>query len=114
MKATIWHDPNCSKSREVLAMLEAMAGVEVEQYLYRTDPPTRERLAEVLARAGVTPHEAHRANEPLAIALEVAHAGDDELLDALVEHPELIQRPIVETERGTRLCRPAEVVREIV
>ena len=114
MKATIWHDPNCSKSREVLDMLEGMADVEVEQYLYRADPPSRERLAETYARAGIAPHDGLRTNEPLVGRLDLTHSDDEAVLDVLATHPELIQRPIVETERGTRLCRPAERVREIV
>jgi len=113
MKATIWHNPRCSKSRETLAILEATPGVEVEIVEYLKTPPTRAKLADLYARAGITPRQGMRANEDAAKALP-RDASDDMILDAMVAHPILIERPIVETELGVRLSRPPEKVREIL
>lgn len=114
MKATIWHNPNCGTSRKTLAILEETPGVEVEVIHYLKTPPSREKLAALYARAGIGPREGLRAKEPLATELGLAQASDDAILDAMTAHPILINRPLVETEKGVRLCRPQEAVREIL
>ncbi|MBO9711318.1 arsenate reductase (glutaredoxin) [Sphingomonas sp.] len=112
MKATLWHNPRCSKSRETLAILQDAPGVEVEVIEYLKHPPTRETLAALYARAGLAPREGLRKAEDGAKALK--HASDEAILDAMVADPILIERPLVETEKGVRLGRPPEKVREIL
>lgn len=111
MKATIYHNPRCSKSREALALLEA-AGAEVTVIRYLETPPSRETLAALYAKAGLTPREGLREAEDGAKAL--AGASDDAILDAMAANPILIERPLVETGKGVRLGRPPEKVREIL
>ncbi len=112
MKATIWHNPRCSKSRETLAILQGTPGVEVEIVEYLKTPPSREKLAALYARAGMTPREGLRTGEDAARPLK--GASDDAILDAMIADPILIERPLVETEKGVRLGRPPEKVREIL
>jgi len=112
LKATIWHNPRCSKSRETLAILQAAPGVEVEIIEYLKTPPSRDELAALYAAAGLTPREGLRKNEDGAKALKVA--DDDTILDAMAANPILIERPLVETPKGVRLGRPPEKVREIL
>ena len=112
MKATIWHNPRCSKSRETLAILQAAPGVEVEIIEYLKTPPSRDELAALYAAAGLTPREGLRKNEDGAKTLKVA--DDDTILDAMAANPILIDRPLVETPKGVRLGRPPEKVREIL
>ena len=112
MKAVIWHNPRCSKSREGLALLNASPGVEVEIFDYLGHPPSRERLAAVYARAGLTPREGLRRAE--AAAKPLKDASDDAILDAMVANPILIERPLIETDKGVRLGRPPEKIREIL
>ncbi|NIJ32759.1 arsenate reductase (glutaredoxin) [Sphingomonas oligoaromativorans] len=111
MKATIWHNPRCSKSRETLALLEA-AGADVTVVRYLETPPTRDELARLYARAGMSPRDGLRTAEDGAKALR--DATDDAILDAMAANPILIERPLVETEKGVRLGRPPERVREIL
>ena len=112
MKATIWHNPRCSKSRETLAILQATPGVEVEVIDYLKTPPSRDELAALYAAAGMTPAQGLRKGEDGAKALK--GAGDDAILDAMAADPILIERPLVETPKGVRLGRPPEKVREIL
>jgi arsenate reductase len=79
-------------------------------------PPTRDELVRLYERAGITPREGLRAKEQLAedLGLNRPDVTDDEVLDAMIEHPILINRPLVETDKGVRLCRPQELVREIL
>lgn len=112
MKATIWHNPRCSKSRAALAILEETPGVEVEVVEYLKAPPTPKALAALYARAGITPREGLRTGEPGAKAL--AGADDTAILAAMAADPILIERPLVETPKGVRVCRPPEKVREIL
>jgi arsenate reductase len=114
MKATIWHNPRCSKSRETLAILQAMPGIDLEIVEYLKTPPARARLAALYARAGLTAREGARLGEDIAKELGLADASDDAILDAMIAHPILIERPLVETEKGVRLGRPPEKVREIL
>ena len=113
MKALILHNPNCGTSRKTLEILrESGADVTVREYL--KDPPSRSELERLYRRAGISPREGLRAKEDLAAELELADADDDRILDAMIEHPILINRPLVETDKGVRLCRPQDVVREIL
>jgi len=111
MKATIWHNPRCSKSRETLAILNE-AGADVTVIDYRNDPPSPERLKALYDRAGITPREGLRKVEDGAKAL--ADADDAAILAAMAADPILIERPLVETEKGVVLGRPPEKVRDIL
>jgi arsenate reductase len=111
VKATIYHNPRCSKSRETLALLrEAGADVTVAEYL--KTPPSRAELARLYAKAGISPREGLRTAEEAAKPLKTA--SDDAILDAMAVDPILIERPLVETDKGVRLGRPPEKVREIL
>lgn len=113
MKATIFHNPACGTSRKTLDILrERGADVTVREYL--KDPPSRTELQRLYDRAGISPREGLRGKEALAAELGLLDADDDRILDAMGEHPILINRPLVETEKGVRLCRPQEVVHEIL
>ena len=115
MKATIYHNPMCGTSRKTLDILRD-SGADVWVHEYMKNPPTRDDLVRLYQRAGITPREGLRAKEPLAAELNLNRPDvtDDEVLDAMVEHPILIERPIVETPKGVRLCRPQDTVREIL
>jgi arsenate reductase len=112
---TIYHNPGCSTSRNTLALLRD-AGVEPAVVEYLKTPPTKERLRQLAAAIGVPVRALLRTNEApyTELKLDDPKRSDDELLDAMVAQPILIQRPIVVTPLGTRLCRPAETVREIL
>ncbi|MBW4329844.1 arsenate reductase (glutaredoxin) [Stakelama sp. CBK3Z-3] len=114
MKATIWHNPRCSKSRETLKILEAEPGVEVDIVKYLESPPSRETLAKLYKRAGISARDGLRTQEAKAKELGLKDASEGEILDAMAEHPILIERPLVETEKGAVLGRPPEKVREIL
>ncbi|WP_420141717.1 arsenate reductase (glutaredoxin) [Sphingomonas sp.] len=111
MHATIYHNPRCSKSREALALLQA-AGADVTVVEYLRTPPSREELARLYAKAGMSPRDGLRKAEAAAKAL--AGASDDAILDAMAADPILIERPLVETAKGVRLGRPPERIREIL
>jgi len=111
MKATIWHNPRCGTSRNALALLEE-SGADVTIVEYLSNPPTPDELRRVYARAGITPRQGLRAKEPAAA--DLAAATDDEIIDAMMLNPVLIERPIVETQRGAVLARPAERVKEVL
>jgi len=111
VKATIYHNPRCSKSRQTLALLED-AGADVTVIEYLKTPPSREELKRLYAKAGMTPREGLRTAEEGAKALRTA--SDDAILDAMAADPILIERPLVETDKGVRLGRPPEKVREIL
>jgi arsenate reductase len=112
MKATIWHNPRCSTSRKTLAILRETPGVEVEVVEYLQTPPSREQLLGLYARAGITVREGLRAKEEAA--RNIRDADDETILDAMMREPILIERPLVETVKGVRLCRPQERVHEIL
>jgi arsenate reductase len=115
MKATIFHNPMCGTSRKTLDILrDSGADVWVREYL--KNPPTRDELSQMYQRAGITPREGLRAKEPLAqeLGLTDPEVSDDKILDAMIANPILIERPLVETPNGVRLCRPQDRVREIL
>ena len=111
MKATIWHNPRCSKSREALAILEE-AGADVTVVKYLEAPPSAAELKALYDRAGMTPREGLRTAEAGAKAL--AGADDDAILAAMAADPILIERPLVSTDKGVVLGRPPEKVRDIL
>ena len=113
MKVTILHNPACGTSRKTLEILND-EGADVTVIDYLKTPPTRDELTRLYQRAGLTPRDGLRAKEPLATKLALADASDDEILDAMVAHPILINRPLVETPNGVRLCRPQDTVRELL
>ena len=115
MKATIFHNPMCGTSRKTLEILRD-SGCDVWVQEYMESPPSRDELVRLYQRAGITPREGLRAKEPLAdeLGLNRPDVTDEEVLDAMIRHPILINRPLVETSKGVRLCRPQEVVREIL
>jgi arsenate reductase (glutaredoxin) len=109
---TIYHNPKCSTSKQVLEMIEG-AGHKPQVVEYIKAGWTKSQLKQLFADAGLTPREAMRkkAAEDLAISEKATAA---QILDAMVEHPVLVERPIVVTPKGTRLARPKEKVREIL
>ena len=113
MKATIYHNPLCGTSRKTLEILHN-EGADVTIIEYLKAPPSRDELKRLYDRAGITPRQGLRDKEALVQELGLANATDDEILDAMMEHPILIQRPLVETERGVALCRPQEEVRKLL
>lgn len=115
MKARIFHNPLCGTSRKTLEILrEEGADPEVIEYL--KCPPSRAELQRLYQRAGITPREGLRAKEPLAaeLGLTADDVTDEAILDAMIAHPILINRPLVETEKGVVLARPQDKVREIL
>ena len=114
MKATIWHNPACGTSRKTLAILQETPGVELEVIEYPKTPPTAAKLAQLYRAAGITPQHGLRLRGTDAEARGLPQASDATVLAAMVAEPILIERPLVETEKGVRLCRPQDVVREIV
>ncbi len=111
--AVIFHNPRCSTSRKTLDLLRDN-GFEPTVVEYLKAPPSRAQLVEMIADAGIDVRTAVRKRESLYDELNLADAGDDQLLDAMVEHPILIERPFVVTPKGTRLARPIDAVREIL
>ncbi len=114
MKATIWHNPQCGKSRATLAILEAREDIALAVVEYLKHPPTRAKLAQLYSDAGKAPREGVRIYMTDAEERGLTTAGDDAVLDAMVADPRPIERPLVETEKGVRLCRPPERVGEIL
>jgi arsenate reductase len=111
VKATIWHNPRCGTSRSALAILEE-AGADVTVVEYLKTPPSRDELRRLYERAGISARGGLRFKEADAAAL--SQADDETVLDAMIGNPALIERPLVETERGVVLARPADKVREIL
>ncbi|WP_338446234.1 arsenate reductase (glutaredoxin) [Pelagerythrobacter marensis] len=114
MKATIWHNPKCGTSRNTLAILEARDDVDLTVVEYLKNPPARDKLAQLYRDAGLSPREGLRLRGTDAAERGLTDAADDEVLDAMADDPRLIERPLVETEKGVRLCRPKEKVEEIL
>lgn len=115
MTVTIYHNPACGTSRNTLAMIE-QSGVKVEVIEYLKTPPTREKLVGLLAAMNMRPRDLlRRKGTPYdELGLDDPKWTDDELIGFMLAHPILINRPIVVTEKGVRLCRPSEVVLEIL
>ena len=115
MPVTIYHNPLCGTSRKTLEILRE-AGTEPTVVEYLKAPPSRDELKRLYDKAGISPRDGLRAKEQIAAELGLTRPDvtDDEILDAMIEHPILINRPLVETEKGVRLCRPQELVREIL
>jgi arsenate reductase (glutaredoxin) len=115
MTTTIYHNPACGTSRNTLAIIRA-SGTEPTIIEYLQDPPSRERLVQLMHDAGLSPRDLLRQKgTPYAdLGLADLALSDDQLIDAMVEHPLLINRPLVETPRGVRLCRPSEAVLEVL
>lgn len=114
MKATIWHNPSCGTSRKTLAILEETPGVDVTVVEYLRDPPSAAKLAQLFKNAGLTPQQGLRLRGTDADKRGLPNAADAAVLAAMVADPILIERPLVETDKGVRLCRPQDVVREIL
>ena len=114
MKATIWHNPKCGTSRNTVALLEARDDVELEVIQYLKTPPSREKLEQLYKDAGMAPCDGVRKMGTDAEERGLDKADDDTVLDAMAAEPILINRPLVETEKGVRLCRPAETAEEIL
>ena len=112
---TIYHNPRCGTSRNTLAMIRN-SGEEPTVIQYLKTPPAREKLVELIGAAGLGVRGIMRAKEAIFSELGLGDPAktDDELIDAMMAHPILINRPIVVTPLGTRLCRPSEVVLEIL
>ena len=115
MKATIYHNPMCGTSRKTLDLLHD-SGAEVTVIEYLKTPPSREELERIYRRAGISPRQGLRAKEPLAdqLGLNDPAASDEAILDAMIAHPILINRPLVETDKGAALCRPQEEVEKLL
>jgi arsenate reductase (glutaredoxin) len=111
--SVIYHNPKCSTSRKTLDLLRD-SGIEPEVVQYLKTPPSRAELVKMIKDAGIDVRTAVRKREALYGELGLADASDDELLDAMAEHPILIERPFVVTPKGTRLARPIDAVREIL
>ncbi len=114
MKATIWHNPNCGTSRKTLAILQNLSTVDLTVVEYLETPPTREKLAQLYADAGLTPQQGLRLRGTDAQERGLPDADADAVLDAMVSDPILIERPLVETEKGVALCRPQDRVLTIL
>lgn len=112
-RAVIYHNPRCSTSRKTLELLRDN-GIEPDVVEYLKTPPSRAELVKMIRAAGIDVRAAVRQRESLYAELDLADASDDQLLDAMAEHPILIERPFVVTPKGTRLARPVDAVREIL
>ncbi|WP_110650192.1 arsenate reductase (glutaredoxin) [Salinicola peritrichatus] len=115
MRPLIYHNPACGTSRNTLAMIEA-SGEQPEVIEYLETPPSRQRLVELLAMMGIPPRELlRRKGTPYdELNLDDPALSDDQLIDAMMTHPILINRPIVVTTKGARLCRPSERVLDLL
>ncbi|HFE4599895.1 TPA: glutaredoxin-dependent arsenate reductase [Klebsiella quasipneumoniae subsp. similipneumoniae] len=115
MSITIYHNPECGTSRNTLALIRN-SGAEPTIIYYLETPPSRDELRQLIAAMAIPVRALLRQNvEPYdALGLAEGRFTDDQLIDFMLQHPILINRPIVVTPRGTRLCRPSEVVLEIL
>ena len=113
MKATIWHNPGCGTSRNALARLQE-AGTEITVIEYKNVPFERAKLEQLFRDSGLTPREALRVRGSPAEEMGLVGADDATILAAMIEHPILVERPFIETDKGVRLCRPLETIEEIL
>jgi len=114
MKATIWHNPACGTSRKTLAILQETPGVEITVVEYLKAPPSAAKLAQLYRDAGMTPQQGLRLRGTDAEERGLPNANDATVLAAMSAEPILIERPLVETDKGVRLCRPQDKVHEIL
>jgi arsenate reductase len=114
MKATIWHNPACGTSRKTLAILQETPGAEVEVIEYLKRAPTAAKLEQLYRDAGLTPQQGLRLRGTDAVERGLPEADAAAVLAAMAAEPSLIERPLVETEKGVRLCRPQDKVHEIL
>ena len=114
-EVTIYHNPACTTSRKVLGMIRD-AGTEPHVIEYLKTPPTRPELVDLLLRMGLTPRDLlrRRGTTYQELGLDDSAKSDDDLIDAIMAHPILMERPVVVGPGGVRLCRPAERVREVL
>ena len=113
MTVTIYHNPHCSNSRKALELIRER-GFEPLVVEYLKTPPTRAELRALTAKLGLPLRAVMRGKEPVYAELNLASAGEDALLDAIAAHPVLLNRPIVVTDKGAKLCRPGETVLELL
>ena len=115
MTTTIFHNPRCSTSRNALALIQA-SGETPEVVEYLKTPPSREYLIELLNKMQMSPRELMRSKEAVftELGLDNPEVSDDKLIDAMIDNPILINRPIVVTEKGAVLCRPLERIFEVL
>lgn len=115
MKPLIFHNPNCGTSRNTLAIMKA-SGEQPEVVEYLKNPPSRDYLVELLAKMNISPRELLRSKEAIndELGLDNPELSDDKIIDAMIAHPILINRPIVVTDKGAALCRPSERVFELL
>lgn len=114
MKATIWHNPRCSKSRQALAILQEMPGIDVDIVEYLKTPPSRAEIEATFAKAGVTPAQVLRKGEDVVKEIGLDTNDNAAVLDAMAAHPILIERPIVITQKGAVIARPPEKARDVL
>ena len=114
MKATIWHNPACGTSRKTLAILEEAPSVELTVIEYLKHPPSAEKLGQLYADAGITPQQGLRLRGTDAEERGLPQADSATVLAAMAADSRLLERPLVETEKGVRLCRPQDTVHEIL
>ncbi|NOL49141.1 arsenate reductase (glutaredoxin) [Pelistega europaea] len=114
-QVTIYHNPRCSTSRNTLALIRE-SGIEPTVVEYLKHPLDKNGLKDILKKSGLTARELIRAKEELFKTLNLNAEGvtEEQLIDAMVEHPVLMNRPVVVTDKGARLCRPIETVKEIL
>jgi len=113
MRITIYHNPKCSNSRRCLEIIRE-EGFEPTIIEYLKHPPTAAELERLVGKMGVSVRDVVRAKEPVYAELELADAADGQLLRTVVAHPVLLNRPIVVTEKGAKLCRPPDLVRDLL
>jgi len=115
MTVTIFHNPRCNTSRTVLGELQAK-GLDIRIVEYLKHPPDRATLVDLLGQLGIGPHDLMRRKEAIygELGLDDPALGPDRLIDAILAHPILIERPIVVTAKGARICRPAARLAEIL
>lgn len=114
MNATIWHNPACGTSRKTLAILQETRGVALTVVEYLKTPYTADKLRQLFKDAGLVPRDALRLRGTDAEERGLKDAGEDEIIAAMAANPAYVERPFVETDKGVRLCRPQDRVREIL
>ena len=114
MNATIWHNPACGTSRKTLAILQETPGVELTVIEYLKNPYSADKLRQLFRDAGLTARDALRLRGTDAEERGLKDAGEDAIIDAMAANPAYVERPIVETDKGVRLCRPQDRVLEIL